>query len=469
MVVVNALKLAASTLAIGAVFASGVSASDQSSQAASASQVRMMKVASTAAAIARKAIASNKGALAVTHAEKAVAAMPQDESYRMLLGESYLSAGRFASAETAFADVLSLDAGNSRAALKMALSMIAVGKQVEALEVLDANRDRILDADYGLALTLAGNAGAALPILDVAARSENASAKVRQNLAFAHAMSNNWAAARRIAGQDLTSDLVTKRIMEWAALARPKTSADQVAGILGVTPAFDPGQPAMLALGVVEPQNSGLAAAEVPVSQAEVAAAAPSVSMPLEEVVAEEAQPVQVAAMVEPAPAAQQIVFGPRQEIVQAIPAARRSVPLIRAASKPMKRMPAKQVVVPASRQKSASVAPAPRAVETGRYAVQLGAYSSPQRAEQNWNRIAGKVSELRGYDPQSARIRVKTASLFRLSVTGFAAREDASRVCTKIKASGADCFIRSTSGDSPLRMALRTSKGGTRIASARR
>jgi Flp pilus assembly protein TadD len=463
----NALKLVASTLAIGAGFATGAIAGDSGQETASEAQAKMMKVAGSAAAVAKKAMANGKMELAVEQAEKAVAAMPQDPSYRTLLGDVYLSAGRFASAKQSFSDALALDEGNGRAALKLALALSAEGEKAEALQVLGANRDRIDAADYGLALVLAGDAGSALPVLEEAARGPNSSAKVRQNLAFAHAMSNNWALARTIAAQDLSADLVTKRIMEWSTLSRAREPHVQVATILGIKPAFDPGQPQSLALGTVAPGASMLAAVEAPVTETEVAAAAPAVSVPLPVEAAEPvqvpvaAQPVLVAAApVAEVPLEQRIVFAPRSAVVQPLPASYRQTNAPRAAA-------AKQVVVPAKTAAAAAV-PA-RAVEAGRYVVQLGAYSSPQRAEQGWNRLTGKLNELKGYDPQSARVRVKTASFYRLSVSGFTTKDDAGRVCSKIRASGGDCFIRATAGDAPLAYALRNFKGGTRIASARR
>ncbi len=471
MMNINALKLVASTLAMGAVFATGAIAGDSRQSSTSETQMKMMKVAGSAAAIAKKAMASGKTDLAVEQAEKAVAAMPQDPSYRALLGEVYLSAGRFASAEQSFSDALSLDETNTRAALKLALAKAALGKKPEALQVLEAHRDHLDAADYGLALTLAGEAGSAVPVLEEAARGSNSSAKIRQNLAFAYAMSNNWARARAIAAQDLTPDLVTKRIMEWSSLSRSREPYEQVAAILGVKPGYDPGQPTSIALGDVAPGTTMLAEAETPVTDAEVAVAASTVSVPLP---VDGAEPVaaQVADVVA-APAAvssleDRIVFAPRSDVVQPLPASYRQASTTRKSHNPGAQVAVasapKQLVVPVKTESSA-----PRGVESGRYVVQLGAYSSPQRAEQGWNRLAGRLQGLKGYEPQSARVRVKTASFYRLSVSGFATKDDAGRVCSKIRSAGGDCFIRSVAGDAPLAYALRSWKGGTRIASARR
>jgi cell division protein FtsN len=136
---------------------------------------------------------------------------------------------------------------------------------------------------------------------------------------------------------------------------------------------------------------------------------------------------------------------------------------LIRASQKP-----AKQQIVP-GKATARNDTSAPKGVEAGRFVVQLGAYGSIRSAERGWNRIAGQVSELKSFDPQTARVHVRSVSLFRLSVAGFTSREVAGQVCTRIKASGGDCFIRSLAGDTPLQWALNRSRGGTRIASARR
>lgn len=70
------------------------------------------KAASQAADLAGKAgnaLAKKKGDKAVDFAEAAVALQPRDADYRVLLGQSYMQAGRFASAHEAFIDTLALD------------------------------------------------------------------------------------------------------------------------------------------------------------------------------------------------------------------------------------------------------------------------------------------------------------------------------------------------------------------------
>jgi len=60
--------------------------------------------------------------------------------------------------------------------------------------------------------------------------------------------------------------------------------------------------------------------------------------------------------------------------------------------------------------------------------------------------------------------VLVKTVTLYRLSVAGSTPRAAAGRVCARIKAAGADCFVRSVAGDTPLQWA--SAKSGTRLAS---
>ena len=131
------------------------------------------------------ALNSNDTATAISLTERAVEQTPDDASLRALLGNAYFLAGRFASAETAFKDALALDTNQPRILLKLALVEIAQGKSSEALAFLDAGRNMLPAADYGLALALAGRPADAIEQLQAAARVPGADARVRQNLALA--------------------------------------------------------------------------------------------------------------------------------------------------------------------------------------------------------------------------------------------------------------------------------------------
>jgi len=236
---------------------------------------------------AQAAHALQQGQLGAAQAamEQAVALSPRDAGYRQLLADIYLKQGRFASARTTYADVLELDPSNIRAGLSIALIQIAEGNPRAAAARLDDLEGRAPAADLGLAYALAGRADRAVQILEEAARSPGATSRTRQNLALAYAMSGDWRRARAVAAQDLSPADLPARLQQWAAFARPGAGRTQVASLLGVTPAEDPGQPVRLALA------PAASAPDVAVAEA----APPPVPAPVAEAPAAPAAPVQVA------------------------------------------------------------------------------------------------------------------------------------------------------------------------------
>ena len=227
-----------SALAIAAVL-SGCAA-NQSRESIFGSKVDRSNIG--LATRAQAALASNQHALAVELAEKAVENTPNDAGFRGLLGNCYFAAGRFASAEAAYRDSLTLIPAQPQVILKLALVEIAQGKTAQALGVLESARDALEPADYGLAIALAGRAADAVAVLNQAARTNFADARVRQNLALAYGLSGDWMMARTVAEQDVPPEQVDSRIQQWMAMATPSKSSDQVAALTGVTPAAaDPG------------------------------------------------------------------------------------------------------------------------------------------------------------------------------------------------------------------------------------
>jgi Flp pilus assembly protein TadD len=460
-------KFAVSTLVIGvSMTAFGPVSQQARAVTASDPSVAVKKAAGYAdAALAILASAKGNKAKAFDRAERAVALMPNNASYRSLLGRAYVAAGRFSSAETSFADALTLEPGNGKFALNLALMKIARGDNGAAMSLLEEHRTLISLADYGLALALAGDIVGAITTLQEAARATDASAKARQNLGLAYALGGRWIEARVVASQDLSPDLVDARMSEWALMASPRAAWDQVAGLLRVTPVADAGQPARLAL--VMPAGQALAQAAPQNSAVEVLSAAPVV------------ETVDAFAAPDPAPVFETPVDAVRAakapEPVYQAPAAASTVsieldapkpyvaPLIRAEQSPLK-----QAVVRAggTMQKAAFVPAIHRGVRSGQFVVQLGAFSKLAQAETAWERAANRVGELRNYDPTSARVNVKGGALLRLAVSGFVTREAANQVCTQVKKSGGQCFVRSISGDAPMQFVSRG--GSTRIAARR-
>ena len=448
---------------------------------------------------------------AIGFAERAVARTPDDAGFRTLLGNIYFAAGRFASAEAAYKDGLSIYSNQPQAVLKLALVLIAQGKNAEAAAFLESARNVLPAADYGLALALSGRPANAVEALRAAASEQGADARVRQNLALAHALAGDWTNARVVAGQDLAADQVDARIQQWMKLAKPARASDQVTALTGVAPAAsDPGQPVRIALrpaapavavAQVQPQPQRkaqpLAQAQVqpqPVAQPAripefaptplygVATAVPPAPPP--------ANPARVAdhaaiAVVAPAPVAKAAEFAPQPvDVAQYAPPPRASdfapppqveiaefappppvqVALfappapVRAAAhySPPKPAAAKPSFTRAASEQRkvaklhrASLLRSAALRRGGSTAVvQLGAFRSPQRVIAAWDAASRRYAALRAYAPMSASFASAKGKVYRLSVRGFANQAEASALCNSMRRKGGSCFVRTVAGD---------------------
>jgi len=416
-----------------------------------------------AATRAAFAIQANDFAAAIPLAEQAVASSPTDAGFRSLLGNAYFGGGRFASAEAAYRDSLSIYSNQPQIVLKLALVQIAQGKHDEAVAFLDAARDVLPSADYGLALALSGRSADAIAVLEPAARSVNADSQVRQNLALAYAFSGDWAAARTVAAQDLPADQLDARIQQWMTLAKPARVSDQVAALTGIKPAaVDPGQPTRLALHANPTRVAQAAPSAVSVPQTEPAPAEPQVAFneaPQAAPFVQEAPapaPVPVAPVATPAPAP-----APAPVTVAAAPAVD-SAPDFVAASAPeavyAAPAPAPRVVKAAAPRKAPPVRNASLTRSSGRSTavVQIGAYGSRERVAVAWNLITKRYPALRAYAPMTARFNSPKGVVYRLSIKGFANQQEAINRCGLLKSRGGSCFVRSIAGDVPVQMASR-------------
>lgn len=432
------------------------------------------------------ALNANDLPAAVGFAERAVARTPDDAGFRTLLGNIYFSAGRFASAEAAYKDGLAIYSNQPQAVLKLALVLIAQGKTSEAAAFLEAARAVLPAADYGLALALSGRPADAVEALRAAASEQGADARVRQNLALAHALAGDWTNARVVAGQDLAADQVDARIQQWMKLAKPTRASDQVAALTGVAPAAsDPGQPVRLALRQAAPP---VAVAQVRVQpQRQVQPQAPDEAQPQAQpqpaaLLQPAAQPAVipefaptplygVATAVPPAPppvnparvadhaaiaAVAPPVPEPVAEVAQFVPP---PLPVIEAAySAPPPPPPAPPSFTRAAAQqrKAAKLQRASAPVRSAALrrggstaVVQLGAYGSPQRVLTAWDAASRRYSALRAYAPMSASFASSRGKVYRLSVRGFANQAEASALCSSMRRSGGSCFVRTIAGDS--------------------
>lgn len=400
------------------------------------------KAAASSADKAVRALGRHDLGTAVRMAEGAVAMAPRDAAYRMLLGQSYLQAGRFTSARAAFADVLQLYPANGKAALNLALAQIAIGEWSAARVTLNAHAAIIPVGDLGLATALAGDPARAVDMLNAAARAPGATAKVRQNLALSYALAGQWNMARVAAAADMSPADLDARLEQWAAFAQPKGASDQVASLLGVTPAVDTGLPVALALNGAVPVTP---VAEAPV---QVAAAEPlAVPAPVE---TPEAQFAKV-------PLAK-VTFAPRTEVVQPLPTM-----LIRADAAPAKLALGK----PSAAGRVVQMVPAAKpfvreSVAGGDWYVQIGAFSNVAVAKSGWNSATRRFAALSGHQPTGTTVAARQGSLYRLSVGGFT-RDAADQMCRAYQSKGGACFVRREAGDrmaqwlrAPVQMASR-------------
>ena len=402
---------------------------------------------------AQSALEKGDHAAAIDLAERAVANTPSDAGFRALLGNAYFAGGRFASAEAAYRDSLTLIPNQPQLVLKLALVSIAQGKSGEAIALLDAARDYLDPADYGLALALAGQPQMAIAVLEAAARNVGADARVRQNLALALALQGDWTAAETIAAQDLPADQVQARIQQWMTFAKPARASDQVAELTGVTPAaVDPGQPMRLALA---PQPEQAQTRVVETEPVPVPVAEPAPPPLFAQAAVPAPAPIDYAAVSQPAPAPEPVMAAAADPLLAAPSAAFEA---------PRPQVKAKRV---AAKTKAAEPGLSPRAATlmhkanfpkvargNSKSVVQLGAYSSRGFVGTAWSNLAKKYPALRGYAPASARFESTKGTVYRLAVQGFASDSDARDFCVALKQAGASCFVRSVAGDAPVRLA---------------
>jgi Flp pilus assembly protein TadD len=426
---------------------------------------------------ARRFLQQNQVAQAMEPMENAVALSPRDAGYRLLLGEIYMKGGRFESARATFADVIELDPSNIRAALSLALMQIAVGRPQAAIAQLDDLSGRAQPADVGLAYALAGMPERAIEILEPAARSAEATPRLRQNLALAYALAGDWQRARTIAAQDISPGDLGPRLQQWAAMSNPNARSNQVASLLGVAPAQDPGQPVRLALAPAAPEPAAFAEAvpaAIEMPAAPVYAAPTPVEIPASTPVAEvqlpsdadgpvsgwnqdslgEASPAEMAGShYLPAPEAPPVRT--EEEVRYAVAARSITRPdpaIVRTASVALP-------MSPAFRRETPQV---PVNNGNSRFVVQLGAFSNETNAERAWQQ-AERQFGLTDRSPMTTTIAINGRTLHRVSVAGFASQSDAARFCGSLRTRGGACFVRANAGDASIRWAARYASGRDR------
>ena len=235
--------------------------------------------------------------------EQAVALSPRDVGYRLLLADIYLKSGRFESARATFGDVLDARSGQrprrpqfradpdrARPPAGRRPPARRAGEQRPAVR----HRPRLCARRPHRPGDRNSRRCRAPP---------TATPRIRQNLALAYAMPATGAAPARSRRRTCPPAELGPRLQQWAAFARPDSGPTQVAGLLGVSPAEDPGQPVRARARAGRGATIAVAFAEAAapaVSQASFAPAAPAP--------APAPEPVQVA---EAAPAERRAVWAP--------------------------------------------------------------------------------------------------------------------------------------------------------------
>jgi D-alanyl-D-alanine carboxypeptidase len=422
--------------------------------------------ASKSADKAREALEAGKPTKAVALAEAAVAGNPRDAGYRALLGQAYLNDGRFASATSALSEAMDLGAKDSNTVIALTLAYIAQGKNDQATDLLKRNFDVVPASDMGLALALAGDTNSAIYMLTEASRSPEATARTRQNLALALALSGRWAQARILAAQDLALDKVEARMVEWAKLAEQPDAGMRVASLLGTSAQTDAGMPVRLALSNFD--GTEMAAADAPV---EVASAdpAPVTAYAPPPPAAEAAAPAVVLASAEPSPIRTVELPMPQRDENGVVPVTELPQPkpadIIMADAKPYRAAPRVagdrvEAIRPAQREALELVTKIlPKAMgfdakKPSGWAVQLGAYDSLGIAKEKWSTLKKRSALLGNYPASSHAAVVKGRTFYRLTVNGLATRSDASTLCAELKSKGQTCFIRQMGGSESIQWA---------------
>ncbi|MCA0978221.1 tetratricopeptide repeat protein [Qipengyuania flava] len=396
------------------------------------------KVAPTAAHSAGKAevaLAKGKTDKAITHAEAAVLASPRDPYVRTLLGNAYLENGRLASAAQSFQDAIDLGDTSPRTAISLSLALTGMGDRAAAIYALEKHEAAIDPADFGLAIALAGQPQRGVDVLSNTLRAGNNTAKVRQNLAYAYAMSGQWREARLMVAEDVPADMVGDRMAEWGAIAHPEHYRTRVANLLGVEIVADPGQPQMLALA-----NS------------------PSVDMLAAETIADEEPQVALAAgeelpAIAPTAPIERVALDDNfldNGIAASSPvtAERKPAPTRIVAAKPKPAEPVREVA--AAPAPSKAMASSPRlTLASGDYNIQLGSYFSMADAEEGWNKFQKMYPELADAERVISKARVNGKLYFRVAAVGYA-KDSARALCSNVKGKGGSCIAYSQSNPLP-------------------
>lgn len=438
------------------------------------------KKAAKWAAKADKYMAEGNIDKAVFNAERAVEADFRNSAYRSTLARGYIAQGRFNSAERTLQDVLDLGQKDPRTIISLALLRTSQGKTASAISMLDSYRDILPVGDYGLALAVAGDKIRSVETLEDGVRNSN-TAQLRQNLALAYALNGQWREARVMASQDLTGSQVNENISKWAGYARPNAYQQRVAGLLGVNPRQDSGQPVRLALDSRSSSNVDFAAnlgakPTANLDNGELPAIGPAPVSLVDNISAAKENDVKVVPAVKtvsiPASKSAPLIKAPKgpskfaakapvkatssnssKFIVEGKNGSVKGVAskqtTVKSAAKPAAKKPVKLALANSAPRKTAS-----RKLAGGAYMIQLGAFSSTKNAELAWNKLTNEYDVLKPFRSANSVVNSNGRQLYRLAAMGFGNLESATSVCNRIKSKGGSCIVRKNTNKAAVRLA---------------
>ncbi len=403
------------------------------------------KKAAKWAAKADKYLADGDIDKAVINAERAVDADFHNSAYRSTLARGYLAQGRFNSAERTLQDVIDLGQKDPRTIISLALLRTSQGRTASAISMLNSYRDILPEGDYGLALAVAGDRKNSIEALESGVRNSN-TAQLRQNLALAYALNGQWREARAMASQDLTGSQVNENISKWAQYARPNAYQERVAGLLGINPREDDGQPARLALESRSNPNIDFATNS---SNGELAATGPAPTSLVDNVFSAKESNVKVSTTSQPAQDFRTQTSSTQSTNAPSAP----SKFIVEDENGTFKGSVPKQNISNSTASKPAKPVLA-KTVSNNDYMIQLGAFSSSKNAQAAWSKLTNEHSVLKPYRSANNVVNSKGRKLYRLTAMGFKTQATANSVCIRIKAKGGSCLVRKNEGSTAVRLA---------------
>ncbi|MBV7256869.1 SPOR domain-containing protein [Pacificimonas sp. WHA3] len=103
---------------------------------------------------------------------------------------------------------------------------------------------------------------------------------------------------------------------------------------------------------------------------------------------------------------------------------------------------PAQAEAVTAGPPSADAAAGTPAAVSSVDAVVQLGAFSTPAKANEVWATISGRYPYIAALDKSVETVAIEGKTLYRLRATGAANRAAANELCARLKLAGENCVV---------------------------